>query len=367
MKIFVLAGFSKSLVNFRKELLVRMVTNGHDVIAVGPENGYEEELKSIGIKFVQLKFERLAINPFKDIKFIFDLFKLMYREKPDVYFGYTIKPVIYGSIAARMAGIKNRFSMVTGLGSIFLADNNIDFIKFIVKMMYKMGFACNKGVIFQNPDDIKDFVRMKLIPLNKCYLVNGSGVNLEYYLPSPMPDEEIFLFVGSLMGDKGVYEYMKAASIVKKRNPTARFWIVGPMDKRLSGISELDIQQYLDEGCIEYYGAVQDVRPYYNSCRFYVLPSYREGTPRSVLEAMATGRPIITTDAPGCRETVKNNINGILVPIRNADMLASKMQWMIENAKEVELMGQKSLQLVREKYDVNKVNEYMLKIMQLES
>ncbi len=367
MKVLVLAGFSKSLIHFRKELLSRMVENGHEVIAIGPEDDYIEELNEIGVRFVQIKFNRLAVNPIADLKLIIRLFSFMRLEKPDIYFGYTIKPVIYGSMAARLAGIKSRFAMVTGLGSVFIDDNRKkSYVKAIVKILYKIGFACDDTVFFQNRDDIDEFVEMRLIQKRKCCLVNGSGVNLQYYRPHPMPEEDIFLFVGSVMGDKGVREYMKAASIVKQKKMAVRCWIVGPMDKRLTGITEAEMQPYVKEGSIEYFGPTEDVRPFLAQCRFYVLPSYREGTPRSVLEAMATGRPIITTDAPGCRETVIDNINGLLVPIRNTYALADKMLWMIENSKEAVRMGNRSLRLVREKYDVNKVNEYMLRIMRLE-
>lgn len=366
IKILVLAGFSKSLVHFRKELLENMVSRGHEVIAVGPENNYELELNSIGVKFVQLRFDRLSVNPFKDLILILNLIKLMRIEKPDVYFGYTIKPVIYGSIAAKVSGIKRRYAMITGLGSIFIeGSNKKEYVKYIVKMLYKIGISFDNKIFFQNNDDINEFIKMKIVDREKCYLVNGSGVNLDYYTPSPLPKDNIFLFIGSVMGDKGVREYMEAASIVKRKVKDVRCWIVGPMDTRLTGINESEMKPYIEEGSIEYFGSTEDVRFYLDKCRFYVLPSYREGTPRSVLEAMAKGRPIITTDAPGCRETVLNGINGFLVPVRDSKILADKMIWMIENSNSVELMAQESLRLVREKYDVNVVNEHMLKIMEL--
>lgn len=365
MKILVLAGFSKSLTNFRKELLIKMVQQGHEVVAVGPEDDCMEELYNIGVRFVQVKFDRLATNPFNDLKLLIKLIKLMYKEQPDVYFGYTIKPVIYGSIAAKLAGVKNRYSMVTGLGSVFIDGNIKIYIKLIVKALYKIGFACDDRVFLQNSDDIRDFVKMDLISENKCCMINGSGVNLEYYNVSPLPKENVFLFVGSVMGNKGVNEYMKAASLVKQKIKDVHCWIVGPMDNRLTGITEAEMRPYIEEGSIEYLGSTEDVRPYLDKCRFYVLPSYREGTPRSVLEAMSKGRPIITTNAPGCKETVIDGINGFLVPVRDSVTLARKMVWMIENPNKVEIMARESLRLVREKYDVNVVNDYMMNIMKL--
>lgn len=367
MKILVFAGFSKSLIHFRKELLIRMIEKGHEVVAVGPENDYENQLKEIGVRFVQLKFNRLTTNPLEDLKLLVGLIRLLRIEKPDVYFGYTIKPVIYGSIAARLSGIANRYAMVTGLGSLFIESNKSKrLVKTIAKILYKIGFACNNKVFFQNSDDINELVKNKLLPKEKCELVNGSGVNLDYYTSSPMPRENIFLFVGSVMGDKGVREYMQAASIVKKVNPDIRCWIVGPMDNRLTGITESEMKPYIEDGSIEYFGSVEDVRPYLNKCRFYILPSYREGTPRSVLEAMAKGRPIITTDAPGCRETVVNGLNGFLIPVKDSKTLSQKMNWLLENPDKAEEMAEESLRIVREKYDVNLVNKQLLKLMRLE-
>ena len=239
------------------------------------------------------------------------------------------------------------------------------YIKSIVKLLYKLGFFCSDYVFFHNKDDMNVFVEMNLLNIEKCILVNGSGVNLEYYMPSSLPDENIFLFAGSLMGDKGINEFLKAASFVKKRKHDVRCWIIGPRDNRLTVITETELNNYIEEGCVEYFGLVKDVRLYLDKCRCFVLPSYREGTPRSVLEAMAKGRPIITTDVPGCRETVINNINGFLVPVRDYKALAEKMIWIIEHPLETESMAQQSLRIVTEKFDVNKVNVHMLKSMGL--
>jgi glycosyltransferase involved in cell wall biosynthesis len=206
---------------------------------------------------------------------------------------------------------------------------------------------------------------MRLIKKEKCCLVNGSGVNLVEYTPSPLPKEDIFLFIGSLLRNKGICEYMEAASIIKEKYPEVKCLIVGPIDQRISTIKESDLKRYLEDGSIRYLGFMPDVRPYLDQCRYFVLPSYREGTPRSVLEAMAKGRPIITTDTPGCRETVIDGENGFLIPIRDNKSLVNKMLWMIEHPEDVERMAQKSLFLVRDKYDVNKINQFMLKEMNL--
>lgn len=366
MKIIVFAGFSKSLIHFRKELLIRMVEKGNFVIAVGPEAGYESQLKEIGVAFKQIEFNRLSLNPLSDIKLIINLVKLMAIEKPDLYFGYTIKPVVYGAIAAYLSGTKKRYSMVTGLGSVFIeGDEKKKYVKSIVKILYKIGFIFSNKVFFQNKDDIKDMIRMRLIKREKCIQVNGSGVNLEYYVQSAIPKNDVFLFIGSLMRDKGIIEYLRASEMVKKRYPQAEFWVVGPKDSRLSGITGAELDYYITNGYIHYFGETDDVRPYLDKCRYYVLPSYREGTPRSVLEAMATGRPIITTDVPGCRETVVDGLNGFLVPVKNFKLLADKMLWMIEHTSKVKTMGEESLKIVQNKYDVLKINDIMMHYMNL--
>ncbi|MGD9678855.1 MAG: glycosyltransferase family 4 protein [Vulcanibacillus sp.] len=366
MRILVFAGFSKSLIHFRKELLSEMVVLGNTVIAIGPESGYEDQLKAIGVEFHQIEFDRLSLNPLSDIQLIVNLVKLMKIVKPDLYFGYTIKPVIYGSIAAYLSGIKKRYSMVTGLGSVFIeGKEKKKYVKSIVKMLYKVGFGFNDKVFFQNTDDIEDMVKMKLIKREKCIQVNGSGVNLDYYSLSELPKNDIFLFIGSLMRDKGIMQYLKASEMVKKKYPKAEFWIVGPKDSRISGISDETLNHYIEKEYIKYFGETDDVRPFLDKCRYYVLPSYREGTPRSVLEAMATGRPIITTDSPGCRETVKNGVNGFLVPIKNHVVLVEKMCWMIENPKEVSRMSKGSYEIVKNKYDVQGVNRQMLKYLKI--
>lgn len=366
MKVLVFAGFTKSLLHFRKELLSGMVRAGHTVTAIGPEAGYEEQLKELGIAFRQVSFNRLGCNPVKDVWLLLRLIRIFLEEKPDLYFGYTIKPVVYGTIAGFLTGVRKKFVMVTGLGSLFIKGKRQNkSILAVVKLLYRIGFCCSTRVIFQNPDDLKEMLDLGMLKSKKCLLVNGSGVNLEDYTPSPLPQENIFLFIGSIMGDKGIREYMEAASIARTTNSSIQCWIVGPMDQRISGLTENELNHYVSRGCVAYFGPAEDVRPYLDGCRFFVLPSYREGTPRAVLEAMAKGRPVITTDAPGCRETVKDGVNGFLVPVRDSKALAEKMLWLVGHPDEAEKMASESLRIVREKYDVNKVNKYLLRKMGL--
>ncbi|QDY44836.1 glycosyltransferase family 4 protein [Planococcus glaciei] len=196
-------------------------------------------------------------------------------------------------------------------------------------------------------------------------MINGSGVNLNNFEKQPLPKQPIFLFVGRIIKDKGVTEYLEAAEMVKSKYPNSRIQLVGYFDTNPTAIKKEVISDYVDRGIIEYLGATDDVRPYLKECSIYVLPSYHEGTPKSVLEAMATGRPIITTNAPGCKETVVEGVNGFLVPVKNSSKLAEKMIWMIENQDNIEKMGNKSLEICRDKFDVRKVNKTILSTMKL--
>jgi glycosyltransferase involved in cell wall biosynthesis len=206
---------------------------------------------------------------------------------------------------------------------------------------------------------------MKIINENRAIVVNGSGINLDYYKNSPLPDNNIFLFVGRLLKDKGVLEYIEAAKIVKKKYRDTGFLLIGPYGSNPLAISKKLFKELISDGIIEHIEWVNDLRAYYKKCTVFVLPSYHEGMPHSVLEAMATGRPIITTEVPGCRETVIEGVNGFLVPARDINALVNKMIWMIENRRELKKMGQESISICRSKFDVTKVNKLIIDTMDI--
>jgi len=204
-----------------------------------------------------------------------------------------------------------------------------------------------------------------LVRENKTVIINGSGVNLDKFKPTSYPSEPAFLFIGRLIKDKGIIEYLKACKIVKRKYPKIRCLLVGPYDSNPSALRKEELQTYIDDGIIEYFGEQMDVRPFISQCTTYVLPSYREGTPKTVLEAMAMARPIITTDSPGCRETVINNVNGFLIPVRNIEVLADKMIWMIKNMNKLNDMGEKSYKICKKKFDVKKVNNKIITLLKI--
>ena len=364
MKIIIVSAVTKSLVNFRGDLIKELSNRGHQIVAVAPDTGYEKDLLDIGAQYRYLPISRNGMNPFEDIALYFKMKKLFIDEKADVILTYLIKPVVYGSLAAKAVGVKHIFSMITGLGYIF-SDNSIKakILRFITVFLYKKALRVCENVFFQNSDDINDFVNMKIIEHKKCVLVNGSGVNMDNYKPYSLPNKNCFLMICRLIRDKGVMEYLQAANIVKGQYPDAVFNLLGPMDTNPNGLKEHELASYLNEN-VHYLGESEDVRPFIQQCRFFVLPSYyREGIPRTLLEAMAMRRPIITTLAPGCKETVEDEKNGFLIPVKNVDAIVEKMVWMIEHPSECEKMAEESFVLCKEKFDVVKINQIILRII----
>jgi len=349
-------------------LIKELVKLGHEVIALAPETGFEDQLSSIGARFYSIPLERNGLNVFKDFKAIIAVLKILKKEKPDILLLYTIKPVVYGSLVGRVLGISNIYSIITGLGYAFTGDSlKKRVLGNIIKLLYKLGLKHNKKVFFQNPDDLQLFAKLNLVNENKqSILINGSGVDVEKYYHAEVNTESInFLLIARLIWDKGIGEYVEAARKLKMKYPHVDFAILGPFDSNPAAIKPKDIEAWVAEGAVTYLDRTDDVRPYIAESSVYVLPSYREGTPRSVLEAMSMGRPIITTDAPGCRETVQHGVNGFLVPVKDSNALAEAMEFFILNPDKIPIMGAKSHEIVVEKYDVRKVNKVILENLSL--
>ncbi|MGB9975785.1 glycosyltransferase family 4 protein [Thermovenabulum sp.] len=368
-KIIVVSHYTKSLINFRGDLIKSISKLGHDVIALGPEKGYENELKKLGAEFIQIPLDRTGGNPAKDLKTLLSLIKVINKIEPDIVLSYAIKPVIYGSLAARILKVEAVYSMITGLGYVFTRDKGKEgILKKVVKILYKEALKNNKAVFFQNPDDMEFFRSEKILDnRTQAVLINGSGVNIDrFYYVSPPIKPLSFLLIARLIWDKGIGVYVEAARKLKSRHPEVSFKLLGPFDSNPAAIKKNDVEKWISEGIIEYLGETEDVRPYIANSSVYVLPSYyREGTPRSILEAMAMGRPIITTNAPGCKETVKEGVNGFLVPTKDPYSLARAMEKFIQNPDLIISMGKESRKIAEMKYDVNTVNNIILKTMSL--
>lgn len=369
MKILIIGALPHSLLNFRGDLLKALVAAGHMVTAMAGDAPPDvvEQLATMDVPFRSFPVQRNAMNPLSDIKTLLALRKAYRELKPDIVLAYTIKPVIWGGIALRGNSQVSFYAMITGLGFAFQEGGFLRrLLTGLVSRLYKASFSRATRVIFQNPDNRDLFIEKGLVAKDKCALVNGSGVDVERFAVAPLPvDGMVFLAIGRLLGEKGFREFSQAARVVKERYPKVIFRLVGPTDPSPDGISLDEVKGWQSAGWIEYLGEFKDVRPHLAGCHIYVLPSYHEGLPRTVLEAMAMGRPILTTDVPGCRETVIPGDNGWLVPKVDAQAIAERMIWFIEHRDEWPRMAERSRQMAENRFDVHKVNRDLMEIMGL--
>jgi glycosyltransferase involved in cell wall biosynthesis len=378
-KILVLGGIAGSLVSFRGPLLRALAQRGHRVIGCAPATpsdryfGSEymarlvEALAAMGVEYRHVPIDRTGLSPGRDLCTLRALVSLFREVRPDIVLGYTIKPVIYSSLAAKVTGVPQCFSMITGLGHTFTAkDWKACTLAPVVKSLYRLALRSNDRLFFQNPDDRALFERLGLVrEPDQAVVINGSGIDVDAFRPAPLPETPSFLLLGRLIAEKGIREYVEAARFARSRHSGAAFRLAGRIDDHPTAIPERELQAWVKEGVIEYLGRLDDVRPAIAASSVYVLPSYREGTPRSVLEAMAMARPIVTTDVPGCRETVREGVNGYFVPARNVPMLAAALERFIAEPGLIAAMGRESRRIAMEKYDVHKVNAVILEAMGL--
>lgn len=370
MKVLIIGALPESLINFRGQLIKDIAHLGHDVVAIAAPTSTETQhaIESLGCRFESLPIQRNGLNPFTDIKTLIKLFTIFKLEQPDVILSYTIKPVIWGGIAATFFKKAKFFALITGLGFAFQKGNRKrNIIRTIVKQLYKISLRKCEQIIFQNKDNLNTFVNLNIIKQNKASIIDGSGVDTNHYAKSTIPKDTppTFLTIARLLGDKGIREFAEAAKEVKYKYPEAKFQILGPEDPSPDGIPISEVRVWHNLGHIEYLEAHRDVRPFINNCHIFVLASYHEGMPRTVLEAMSIGRPILTTDVPGCRETVIEGENGFLVPKCNIDKLSSKMIWFIENPVSWKQMGDKSYHMVQQKFSIQHINKEILNTLNL--
>ena len=362
MRIVIGASLAASLINFRGELIRELLADGAEVHVTAPDfesdSDSSETLSEWGVTVHHVAMSRTGMNPWRDMLSLAAYRRLFRKLRPDAYLGYTAKPVIYGVLAAWLVGVPRRVAMITGLGYGFQGDGSRALLRAVVANLYRAALSRATNVIFQNPDDLSTFQSLGLLPSHATTsVVNGSGVDLARFSPQPLPQGPlVFLMIARLLGDKGVREYVSAARLIAQEHSGVRFLLVGPRDPGPDAIPAAELAQWVSEGIVDYLGEQRDVRPFLAACSVYVLPSYREGTPRSVLEAMATGRPVITTDAPGCRQTVEDGVNGFLVEPRSASAVAKEMRRFIADTELIRRMAEESLAKVRDEFDVRKVN-----------
>ncbi|WP_035234594.1 glycosyltransferase family 4 protein [Alcanivorax nanhaiticus] len=369
-RFLIIASYPDSLIGFRRDLIQEILDLGYEVHAAAPgiscDSLVDKKLISMGVSVHNIPMSRTGINPLKDLCSILMLCRVIKKTKSEYVLAYTVKPVIYGTLAAWFVGAQRRYSLITGLGYAFIGSPSglRRILRLFIQSLYRFSLAKSCIVFFQNPDDEALFRDRNLLDKSvpSC-VVNGSGVDVSEYCVTPLPQRPVFLLIARLLGDKGVREYAAAAEHVRSIHPEAKFLLVGWIDDNPDAIKKSELDSWVENGTLEFLGKLSDVRPAIAQSSVYVLPSYREGTPRTVLEAMAMGRAVITTDAPGCRETVVDGDNGFLVPVQNAPALADAMISMIESPLRVVAMGKRSREIAEEKYDVHKVNAVMLKEM----
>ena len=353
---------------FRRPLLKELAGRGFTSLVYAPdwtealEKALEQEK---GAKALHYPLKRTSISPLADLKTLLSLAVSLAHSQPHLVLTFQPKPNIYGILAAALARVPLRAAVVEGLGFAFTPGEDTlkkRLVRAVLKVLYRLSFAFAHKVFFLNPDDLKEFVSQGLVRPEKAVLLGGIGVPLEEWPPAPPHLEPLtFTLIARLLKEKGVREFAEAARRVKAKHPEARFLLIGPLDTNPGAIPEEEVRSWVGEGVLEWIPWTDDVRPYLRQTSVYVLPSsYREGVPRSTQEALAMARPVITTDAPGCRETVVDGVNGFLVPPRDPEALAEAMERFIQDPSLVERMGWESRKLAEERFDAYKINARLL-------
>lgn len=369
--VAIISSQAFSLFNFRGPLICDLVANGVTVFALAPDYDDENRQKiiSIGAEPIDYCLVRAGMNPFRDVLDTLKLAVLLRRLRPTVTLGYFIKPVIFGTLAASLAGVPRRVAMIEGLGYVFTSSGGRDpvhrqVLLAMVSRLYRFALSRAHKVIFLNSDDIDEFVGAGLVKESKVIKLGGIGVDLAHWpFTEPITQPVTFLLAARLLREKGIVEYVEAARLVKARHSHVRFVLLGGLDPNPGGLGQPEVIAWVNEGLLEWPGHVA-VKPWLAQTSVYVLPSYyREGVPRSTQEAMAMGRAVITTNAPGCRETVDEGVNGFLVPVRDVPALAAAMMRFVERPALIAVMGLESRRLAEDRFDVHKINARLLDVL----
>jgi glycosyltransferase involved in cell wall biosynthesis len=370
MHIVLLGNTARGAVNFWSVLLAAMRGAGHRVSVFAPagDEAADVAVRAAGAALRHYPLDRKGLNPLRDLGTLAALYRLFRRERPDALFCYTIKPVIYGCLAARAAGVRRRYATITGLGYMFEGDSPAKkLLMRLAGLLYRAALRGTAAVFFQNREDMRLFLHRGIVSAEqKVESTGGTGVDTVRFAPAPLPSgPPIFLLVGRLLEAKGLHEYAGAARLLKGRHTKARFQLLGPPETGPGGVSLETVRAWEHEGIIEYLGQTRDVRPYLAAATVVVLPSRREGAPCSVMEAMSTGRPVIVADAPGCREMVRDGVNGLVVPVRAPEALAKAMKHFILRPGDAARMGAEGRRLAEGEFDARDAANRILGVMGL--
>lgn len=365
-RIILVANSTWNIYNFRLNLIRKLISDGHELMVIAPVDEYLEYKENFpDVKHIPMKtMGRDSTNPIRDLLLLIELYRKYNWLKPDLILHYTNKPNIYGGFASRFLKIPS-VAVVTGLGYSFI---NKGLLNHIVRSLYKLSGKSHQRFIFENEDDKALFIKENIVESKNAYSVKGCGVDTSYYLPftnGQIKENVTFTFIGRLLYDKGIIEFISAAKKIKEKYPKSTFEVIGEFDAdNPSNIDSDHLVTWMEKGIIEYKGFVRDIRPLLKHSDCVVLPSYREGMPRTLLEGMSMGKAIITTDVPGCRETVEDNKNGFVVPVKNVDALADAFEKFIQfNPSERKLMGIKGRKMAEEIFDDKLIAEKISQIL----
>ena len=368
-KILFISNSLFYLSNFRSELIETFAHDKYEVFLCVPrlkenEIPISNRFRNLSnVNVLEIDMDRSSTNILSNLISLYQIFITFIKIKPDIILLFTIKPVIFGSLCSMILGVKNCYSFVTGLGHVFI-DEKKPILKLTVKAFYKLALNANKKIFFQNTDDINTFKKASIMRDDKIVLVKGSGVNLEKFKYSQKETQDTihFLFIGRLVKEKGIVEYLKAATKIKRKyKGMVEFHVVGDFDDNPSAISESDLIEYVKLNSIIYHGFISNMPELLKKCDVFVLPSYREGTPKSGLEAMASSKPLLLSDVPGCTNLINGNKNGYLFKPRSWESLSSSIEKIIKDKKCINVMGKESFEYVQDNFCVFKINSQILK------
>jgi len=372
MKICLIGTVASSTLNFRKTFIELLIQEGHEVYVFATD--YSEKtsaaIAALGAEPISYQLNRGGLNPFDDIKSTIKLKNKIKAIAPDIVFSYFAKPVIFGTLAAKLAKVPHIIGMLEGLGYAFTPEPphkkeilKKKIVREVQIFLYKISFRYLERIIFLNPDDPVDLLKKHQIKVKDVQILGGIGVDLDKFKPTPPSLDPIrFLFIGRLLAEKGIFEFLQAAEIVKKQHPEVEFIVLGAIDKdNPSSLSQSDLDYYKQSNIIMHPGHVDNVQEWIEKSSVFVLPSYREGVPCSTQEAMACGRAVITTDVPGCRETVIDEINGFIIPLKDTKILVKNFQKFIKNKELITKMGKQSSILAKDKFSSIEKNISLLR------
>jgi glycosyltransferase involved in cell wall biosynthesis len=361
-RVVIAANSSWNIVSFRQGLIRALKADGYEPVVVAPIDSAAGRLKALDVEHIVVDLDRSGLNPFADLRLLLAYRSIFKRLRPIAVLGFTIKPNVYGGFAARTLSIP-AVPNISGLGTVFIRRGPL---LWAVRHLYRFALKRAAVVFFQNPDDRDLFVQEKLVLPDRTRLLPGSGVDMERFGPVPLPGGPVsFLFIGRLLGDKGVRELAAAAAQLRKERPNVRVRLLGPIDEgNRTAITRGELGQWLEKGLVEYLGETDDVRPFVEESAAIVLPSYREGLPRSLLEGGAMGRPLIATDVPGCREVVEDRVNGFLCEVRNPSSLAKAMKRFVDLPEEQRAsMGAASRRKIEAEFSEALVIDFYLELL----